>query len=200
MAKFLTASILNLTLFLGSASAGNIIFYPAQTMGSGCPSGTASSTASPDGRNLSIIFDNLISESGAGVRSNRKSCSLSIPIDLPAQTSLNVVSADFRGFRSLTAAARGSLLVSFSLQGQQPGTKVIREKPFSGSQEGEFSWSVPSPKLNSPCGGRIYLKVTVDLSTVVANSSESMLLSLDSSDLSNPTALSYRFAQAGCSR
>ncbi|MDY6900480.1 MAG: DUF4360 domain-containing protein, partial [Cyanobacteriota bacterium] len=50
--------------------------------GNGCPDGSASVTVSPDGQELTLLFDKFIAE-GNNPRESRKSCNLTIPIKVP---------------------------------------------------------------------------------------------------------------------
>ena len=59
--------------------------------GSGCPGGSASVTLSPDGKSLTLIFDQFIVEAGGptGKRIDRKNCDIAIPVHVP-QWKLNL--------------------------------------------------------------------------------------------------------------
>ena len=59
--KIATLSLLaaSLTTFAQDIQLG----YPAYG-GNGCPSGTANASLSPDGKSLSIIFDQFVTEAG----------------------------------------------------------------------------------------------------------------------------------------
>ncbi|MFM6282235.1 MAG: DUF4360 domain-containing protein, partial [Dolichospermum sp.] len=50
--------------------------------GNGCPEGSASVNVSPDGQELTLLFDKFIAE-GNKSQESRKSCNLSIPIQVP---------------------------------------------------------------------------------------------------------------------
>ena len=71
--------------------------------GTGCPSGTASVTLSPDASSLSLLFDTYTVEAGGntGKRVDRKGCNIAIPVHVPQGYSVSVFQVDYRGFNSL---------------------------------------------------------------------------------------------------
>ena len=73
--------------------------------GSGCPAGTASITLSPDESALSILFDSYSVEAGRATNKtvDRKSCNISIPVQVPQGYSVAVFQVDYRGYNLLPA-------------------------------------------------------------------------------------------------
>jgi hypothetical protein len=54
--------------------------------GSGCPSGSASATLSPDQRTLTLLFDSYVAQAGRGSGSSRAQagCQVRIPFHVPS--------------------------------------------------------------------------------------------------------------------
>jgi hypothetical protein len=73
--------------------------------GNGCPDGSASVTVSPDGQELTLLFDKFIAE-GNNAKESRKSCNLSIPIKVPQGFQISFYDADYRGYVSPYTQAR----------------------------------------------------------------------------------------------
>lgn len=70
--------------------------------GSGCPSGSVRSVLSPDGKTMSVLFDNYISEIDTSLRIlEQKNCQLTIEMNIPVGWSYSLASADYRGFAEL---------------------------------------------------------------------------------------------------
>ncbi len=84
--------------------------------GTGCPKGTASATFSPDGRVLSVLFDEFIVEAGSSSKHEwmQKECVIRFPVSVPPGETLAIESAQFRRGMVLTEApAEASLNVHF---------------------------------------------------------------------------------------
>ena len=65
--------------------------------GSGCPDRSASVSVSPDGQELTILFDKFAALGNVSTES-RKSCNLSIPIKVPQGYQISIYDADYRGY------------------------------------------------------------------------------------------------------
>ena len=61
--------------------------------GTGCPSGSVSTTLSPDAKSLSLIFDQYQVSTGGetGRTFDRKSCNVAIPVHVPDGYSVSVL-------------------------------------------------------------------------------------------------------------
>src|SRR3954467_15421199 len=75
--------------------------------GTGCPSGSVSTTLSPDAKSLSLLFDSYQTEAGGdtGKTFDRKSCNIAIPVHVPQGLSISVLAVDYRGYNNLPLGA-----------------------------------------------------------------------------------------------
>ncbi len=73
--------------------------------GNGCPANSASVTVSPNGQELSILFDKFIAD-GSNLRESRKSCNMSIPIKVPQGYQISFYDADYRGYVAPSTSAK----------------------------------------------------------------------------------------------
>src|SRR3954468_8775829 len=71
--------------------------------GTGCPAGSASAVLSPDGKSLSILFDQYTVQAGGttGQQFDRKACSVAIPVHVPQGYAVSILQIDYRGFNAL---------------------------------------------------------------------------------------------------
>lgn len=101
--KTLLASIAATLLITqpGFASGKNPVHFKAPAYsGTGCPTGSADYSITPDGSTLSILFGRY--EADAGNRSrDRKTCNISIPVRVPNGYQVSLITADYRGFVDL---------------------------------------------------------------------------------------------------
>ncbi len=166
--------------------------------GSGCPAGSASATVSPDGKALSIIFDEYIVEAGGSVGKSldRKNCSIAIPVHVPQGFSVSIIDIDYRGFNSLPRGAMSRFSAEYFFAGMR-GPRV--QKDFRGGLDEDY---IISNKLGlnatvwSKCGADVNLRINSSL--MVRNTSRKMeaLTTVDSADING--GLVYHLAWKRC--
>src|SRR5690606_26787237 len=91
--------------------------------GPGCPAGTASAAVSGGGTQLTVKFSRYQVAAGgsSGKTFDRKACSLSIPVTVPAGYSVAVVAVDFSGYTNLPSGSSATFrLEEFLAGGQGP--------------------------------------------------------------------------------
>lgn len=157
--------------------------YPAYG-GNGCPSGTASATLSPDGKSLSVIFDQFVTEAGpaSGRTIDRKSCNIAVPVHVPNGFSISILAVDYRGFVSLPQGARAQLAAEYFFAGMQ-GPRFA--KTFMGRQDTDYTFNNTlgvQAMVWSPCGADVNLRVNASM--MLSNSSRmtDALATVDSAD------------------
>ncbi|MBE9037370.1 DUF4360 domain-containing protein [aff. Roholtiella sp. LEGE 12411] len=129
---FLTAATL-ITASVGPAFANEKVeILGAEYGGNGCPEGSASVSVSPDGQELSILFDQFIAV-GNKAEQRRKNCNLSIPIKVPQGFQISLYDADYRGY--VAPATIGKLRAEYFFAGQ-------RGPVFSRTFKGESDYNV----------------------------------------------------------
>lgn len=151
---FLAAATL-ITASVGPAFANDKVeILGAEYGGSGCPDNSASVSVSPDGQELSILFDKFIAV-GNNVEESRKSCNLSIPIKVPQGFQISLYDADYRGY--VGPYTTGRLKAEYFFAGQ-------RGPVFSRSFRGEKDYSVRDQLVTladvwSRCGDSVNMRV-----------------------------------------
>lgn len=169
-----------------SAFAQNTIQlgYPAYG-GNGCPNGSASATVSPDGKSLSIIFDQFIAEAGphAGKTLDRKSCNIAVPVHVPNGFSISIIAVDYRGFVSLPQGANAQISAEYFFAGMM-GPRFAQS--FVGRQDRDYTFSNQlgvQAMVWSPCGADVNLRVNAAM--MVRNTTyQDAMATVDSADMS----------------
>lgn len=182
-AKKLTAASL-LVLSLGALADDISLGYPAYG-GNGCPNGSASATLSPDGKSLSVIFDQFITEAGRnlGKTMDRKSCNIAIPVHVPNGFSISILAVDYRGFVSLPQGATAKLQAEYFFAGMA-GPRFAQD--FYGRQDRDYTFTNQlgvQAMVWSPCGADVNLRVNASM-MVRNNSFEDAMATVDTADVS----------------
>lgn len=179
--KIATLSLLAATL--SSFAQDSIqLGYPAYG-GNGCPNGSASATVSPDGKSLTLIFDQFITEAGpaAGKTIDRKSCNIAVPVHVPNGFSISVLAVDYRGFVSLPVGANARLQAEYFFAGQQ-GPRFAQD--FRGRMDQDYTFNNRlgvQAMVWSPCGTDVNLRVNASM--MVRNSTyQDAMATVDSAD------------------
>ncbi len=154
--------------------------------GNGCPNGTAQATLSPDGRQLSVIFDQFIAEAGpaSGRTMDRKSCNIAIPVHVPNGYSISILNVDYRGFVSLPVGATAQISAEYFFA-NQPGPRLAQN--FVGRQDRDYLFNnqiAVQAMVWSPCGADANLRVNAGM--MLRNTSRQLdaMATVDSADVS----------------
>ncbi|MCW5314027.1 DUF4360 domain-containing protein [Nostoc sp. KVJ3] len=151
---FLAAAAL-ITASIGPAFANDQVeILGAEYGGNGCPEGSAGVSVSPDGQELSILFDKFIAV-GNKAEERRKSCNLSIPIKVPQGFQISLYDADYRGY--VAPGTTGRLRAEYFFAGQ-------RGPVFSRTFKGESDYNVRDQLVTvadvwSRCGDSVNMRV-----------------------------------------
>ncbi|MEA5502811.1 DUF4360 domain-containing protein [Halotia wernerae UHCC 0503] len=151
---FLAAATLMTALVSPAFAEQKVEITGAGYGGSGCPGGTASVNVSPDGQELSILFDKFIAL-GNNTRESRKSCNLTIPIKVPQGFQISLYDADYRGY--VAPQTTGGLRAEYFFAGQ-------RGPVFSRQFDGETNYNVRDSLATvadvwSRCGDSLNMRV-----------------------------------------
>ena len=169
----------------------------------GCPEESYSIIMSPDGTTLSVLFDQFtvrsMSTSPGG--KDRKVCRISAPLKLPANYSIGVYKADYRGFAKLAAKQEAQLEVQYFLgpQGNEHG-RVFKRK-VKGPQESDYSFTenIGAGQMKRVgCGTAAVLNVGITLSLNGSSGSGEAMASLDTTDVARGGALVYHLDLKKC--
>jgi hypothetical protein len=152
--SFLAAATL-IAASVGPAFANDKVeILGAEYGGNGCPEGSASVGVSPDGQELSILFDKFIAV-GNKAEERRKNCNLSIPIKVPQGFQISLYDADYRGY--VAPDTTGRLRAEYFFAGQ-------RGPVFSRTFNGEQDYNVRDQLVTvadvwSRCGDSVNMRV-----------------------------------------
>jgi hypothetical protein len=163
--------------------------------GSGCPAGSAAAALSPDGRTLSILFDRYDVQAGgtSGNTIDRKSCNISVPVNVPAGYSVSIFKIDYRGYNALPWGALSQFNVEYFFAGSQ-GPRL--ERRFEGPLNSDFllTNSVQATAVSwSACGESVNLRANTSLMVQTNNSYEQAMSTLDSADIDSAVLFQLQF-------
>lgn len=182
-------ALLMVAMMLGAASAHAQALRIGQPAygGNGCPAGSASVTVSPGQDAVSILFDQFITEAGqyAGRRIDRKSCNLSIPIQVPNGYSVAVFKVDYRGYNAVPRGGYNRFDAEYFWAGAR-GPKISRQ--FNGPLNDNYTVTdnlVASTLVWAPCGASVNLRVNASMMSMANSRMEDTLGTVDSADLSS---------------
>lgn len=182
----------------GSASAQDDIRLGVPGYGgTGCPSGSVSTTLSPDEKSLSLIFDEYaVSAGGTTGRSfDRKSCNVAIPVHVPQGYSVAVLAVDYRGFNHLPAGASSQFNVEYFFAGSR-GPAFRRN--FGGPLDSDYTISnelQAESVVWSACGADVNLRTNSSMRISTVRNAEAMA-TVDSEDVN--AAIVYHLQWRAC--
>lgn len=159
------------------------------TGGSGCESGTVGAALTEDKKTLSIVFDNYVAEAGvsSGVKRDVKTCSVSVPVEVPAGMQFMVVKLDYRGFNSIPKNARTRYVTMYSLineNGKQMGKRIRRRFDFFGPLESDYvlSSDISNQMVWSKCGKTVNFRIDTRAVAATNKKGEDTMATIDSID------------------
>lgn len=193
-----TLCIVLASLFLATAAhADDISLGTPGYGGNGCPADSVSATLSPDGKALSLLFDEYVVEAGgnSGKSFDRKSCNVAIPVHVPQGRSVSVLAIDYRGFNQLPRGARSQFNVEYFFAGTRGPAFT---KTFSGPQEKDYLISnklVAESLIWSACGEDVNLRTNSSIRVNTTGGREAMA-TVDTQDVK--AAIVYRLQWQNC--
>lgn len=130
--------IIGILLALGAAQVGlavpgkHIGIGNLRYAGNGCPQNSVDMALSSDGSALSVLFSNFVLQAGGATdkQVEKKSCTVSILVDVPTGFRVTIAQFDYRGFTQLPVGARASLDVRYVFLNR--GVGHARQHQFKG--------------------------------------------------------------------
>jgi Domain of unknown function (DUF4360) len=127
--------------------------------GSGCPDRSASVSVSPDGQELTVLFDKF-SALGNDPSQSRKSCNLSIPIKVPQGYQISLYDADYRGY--VAPSTSGTLRAEYFFAGNRG---PVFQRTFNGENNYNVRDSLATvADVWSACGDSTNMRVNASMS------------------------------------
>lgn len=179
-----------------SAMAQSLQLGWPSTGGNGCPQGSVSANLSPDGRELSILFDQFVAEAGpaTGRTIDRKSCNISVPITVPGGYSVSIVQVDYRGFVGLPSR---SATARFSAEYFFAGMRgPLLQRQFVGAQDTDYlidNRLAVSAMVWSECGAQTNLRVNASMMLTNSDRVRDAIATVDSADFSSGIIYQLQF-------
>ncbi len=171
--------------------------------GNGCTGAhTASVSLAPDNSALSILFDGFTANAGgnSGVRMNRSSCIINIPVAVSSGVQVAITQVDFRGFNALPNRAYTQFTTQYSMNGQTMPTILRRDMgPVNGDfatvnrlRQQDIKWSA--------CGRPATVSVNTSMVVQTNANNEQTMSSIDSADLRSGSdkALEFHILYRNC--
>ncbi|MFS4457983.1 DUF4360 domain-containing protein [Bdellovibrio sp. HCB2-146] len=185
--KMLSLMILALSAISLQAEAQSLRLGQPAYGGTGCPSGSASVTLSPDNSAVSILFDSYITEAGhaTGRTVDRKSCNISVPVQVPNGYSVAVFQVDYRGYNLVPRGGMARFDAEYFWAGSQ-GPRISRT--FMGPTNDNFSLTdnlLAQTMVWTPCGASVNLRVNTSMMSKSNARGEQAMSMVDSADISS---------------
>jgi hypothetical protein len=189
--KFVKALLVLATLVSGpiapALADSKVEIMGATYGGSGCPAQSASVSVSPDGQELSILFDKF-SALGRDPNQSRKSCNLSIPIKVPQGFQISLYDADYRGY--VAPATKGTLRAEYFFAGSRG---PVFQRTFNGESNYNVRDSLATvADVWSACGDSTNMRVNASMAARGQG-----IATVDSFDLAH-RGLVYHIKYRGC--
>jgi hypothetical protein len=187
----LVSSVLSVLIITGSlavqAQNGLRLGQPAYG-GTGCPAGTASVNISPDESSLSILFDAFAAEAGrtTGRQLDRKSCNISIPVEVPSGYSVAIFQVDYRGFNLIPGNGAYTRLDTEYFWAGSRGPRFARM--YSGPRTDNYTQSdglLAQTLVWTPCGASVNLRVNSSIMAQSNRQMEQTMMTVDSADITS---------------
>jgi len=153
-----------------AGNSGEVQFNSPSIKGSGC-SGTSNYRLTPNGKTLSISFKKFIASP------SNKTCTITVPITVPAGFKISVLTANYRGF----VKGKGELKRSYRAAGSSGGAKKNSFNKTGGDDYYVNDNLLRMNKKMSKCGKNITLKINTRIKAAGTNSK----ISMDSDELSS---------------
>jgi hypothetical protein len=153
--KFTIQMIAAAAFLSTAANAQNLIVRDISYAGSGCPAGSVGQNISDDGRAMTLLFTDMVAETGPGVsiREKRKNCQLSVDVYVPSGYSYAVKAGSITTYANLDSGVNAAVKLGHYFAGSSQ-TAFLQETlygPFDGDRR--FSDILGgSQQVWSPCG------------------------------------------------
>jgi hypothetical protein len=190
-----------------SSYGGDFAITDVNLGGSGCPVNSASATFSPDGKTLSILFDEYYVEAGGDNRKlERKNCNVAIGVHVPQGMSVSVFKVDFRGYVMVPADIKRKAYAQFNVEyffAGQRGPKLVKKwqsKKHTEIDE-DFLLSdllVGQAMVWSACGADTTIRANTSIRAKTNKANDEVYASVDSVDVRGE--LKYHLQWKKCRR
>ena len=163
-------SLIAISLPSYAGNSAGVQFNPPSIKGSGC-SGSSNYRLTPNGKTLSISFKKFIASP------SNKTCTITIPITVPKNFRISVLTADYRGF----VKGKGELKRNYRAVGKSVGSRQNKFNKTVGDDYYVNDNLLGMNKKMAQCGQNMTLKINARIKAAGTNSK----ISVDSDDSSS---------------
>lgn len=193
--NMLTKILVGALLIGGIANAQGLRLGLPEYGGTGCPGGSASVNLSPDQTELSILFDSYVMEAGSttGKMVDRKSCNISIPVQVPQGYSVAVFQVDYRGFNLVPRGGMARFDAEYFWAGSR-GPRISRM--FQGPINDNYVLTdllQATTLVWTPCGASVNLRANTSMMLKTNQRMEQAMSTVDSADISSGLVYHLQF-------
>lgn len=189
-----------------SAKVNGVKLKGPKLGGTGCPEGTVGVSITPDNKTMSVIFDNYIAQAGRSFDLKRdiKTCTVSVPLSVPAGYQFAIVKLDYRGYHSIPEKGRASYLTIYSFSdantGKQMGRRIRRQYAYKGPLDEEYTLSsdVSSEPVWSRCGQAVNFRIDTRVIAASNGRGDDVMATIDSLDASVGNSVQYHLVWQAC--
>lgn len=173
-------------LWAGEGHAQSLRLDQPSHAGTGCPIGSVAAVLSPDSTKLSLLFDQYVVEAGnsslSGKLSDRKGCTVAVPVTIPNGWSVSIMRVDYRGYYNIPVGGRGRFDTEYFFAGMRSPKLVENFRP------GEDSYTLTDNvairgQVYSRCGAKENLRISTSLSVNSNRRGDDAQATLDSIDV-----------------
>lgn len=190
---------LTLVLMAAAANADTIQLGSPIFGGTGCSSSTARASISPDGKEISILFDDFSSKAGGpgGESIDRKNCDIAIPVKVPQGYSVAVFAIDYRGFAAIPEGGRLRFSADYFFAGK---SSRRYSKEFLGPLNDNYTFRNELRSdldVWSACGASVILRTQSSMVTESNYRNEETLATVDSIDVQSGIVYNIQYRRCG---
>lgn len=174
---------LALVLLSQTALSQTSLFGEPKVRGRACPEGSFAYVPTPTA--FTFVFDSFFVEAGPGMTAYDmyKTCTITIPVEVPKGQQIAIDSIDYRGYASLDKGAHAILMTWYDLRAKGIAHFVSgKATTFRGPFQDEFfRRDAPAEQQWSACGGTHTLTLNAYLMTGALRKSQSYV-QIDATD------------------
>ncbi|MDI6103637.1 DUF4360 domain-containing protein [Actinoplanes sp. NEAU-A12] len=167
--------------------------------GTGCRANTIAVGVSPDNQAFTVMYSAYLAQAGAGAgnKDQRRTCSITVRLNVPANMQYAISAVDYRGFAHLEPGASATLSARYHFQGTGAPTYTVHSFA-SGLDDGwQVTDSVGSGLVFSSCGKDRKVDIDTELrATADRADAPTSLIAMDSTD--SEVASTYHLTYRNC--
>ena len=153
--------------------------------GTGCSPGSVGIALAPDGKSLSLLFDDYQVRADRTQRVAERFCDMTIPFDVPAGYSMTIIRVDYRGFNSLPAGGASELKTQYEFNGKPTGRPHRKFKVIGPLQQDFLDSNVENirSRCKSDADAKDELRINTLLRVASNSNGDEAFSQLDSADV-----------------